>query len=169
MLSRFETIYVLNNGLITHQGEYPELLSEGLVVEETMADLESPAPAPDSDKGAELSRNPGDEVDEEEKNKQAPSDWSVYVYFFRSCGLAGVSLFFVLAAALAAERSFESKSAVPLLRLQPNLPLTVRARRLAQNVGGIDDARVDVLHRHIYRSHYRWARLALRSLPVCRP
>lgn len=135
-LSQFETIYVLNNGLITHQAGYHQLLSEGLVIEETMADLESPVSARDSDKAAEVSCNPADEVDEEDKNKQAPSDWSVYAYFFQSCGLAGVSLFFFLAAALAAERSFESKSAPPqVLRLRPCLPLTVRARRLAQNVG----------------------------------
>lgn len=120
LLPRFETIYVLSNGLITHQAGYSELLAEGLVVEETMADLEAPVSAPDSDKGAEVSHDPAGEVDEEEKNKQAPSDWSVYLYFFRSCGLLGIILFFVLAAALAAERSFESKSSPCLLHLRAN-------------------------------------------------
>ena len=107
-LSRFETIYVLNNGLITHQAGYPELLSEGLVVEETMADFESPVPSPSSDEEAGVVHNPADQVDDEEKNKRAPSDWSVYAYFFRSCGMVGMVLFFILAAVLAAERSFES-------------------------------------------------------------
>lgn len=50
-------------------------------------------------------------IDKEENNaSRAPSEWSVYGYFLKSCGIAGISLFFVLAAIMAGERSFESES-----------------------------------------------------------
>lgn len=46
----------------------------------------------------------------EAADSRAPSDWSVYSYFLQSCGVAGIALFFALAAILAGERSFESES-----------------------------------------------------------
>lgn len=46
---------------------------------------------------------------EENQASRAPSEWGVYGYFLKSCGVAGITLFFILAAVLAGERSFESK------------------------------------------------------------
>ena len=46
---------------------------------------------------------------EENQASRAPSEWGVYSYFLKSCGVAGITLFFVLAAILAGERSFESE------------------------------------------------------------
>lgn len=47
---------------------------------------------------------------EETQASRAPSEWAVYGYFLKSCGVWGITLFFVLAAVLAGERSFESES-----------------------------------------------------------
>ena len=44
----------------------------------------------------------------EDDSMQPPTDWAVYVFFLRSMGLFGASLFFILGALLAAEQSFQS-------------------------------------------------------------
>jgi hypothetical protein len=66
-------------------------------------------PEPSSSGNAQVAVLGLNKEDVETENSHAPSDWTVYSYFLRSCGLAGISLFFVLAAVLAAERSFESE------------------------------------------------------------
>lgn len=118
-LSQFDTILVVDNGTIAHKGTYEELLSSGILDEEAFSCFGSSAPkAPSIAKDAVEVTSDGKVVlknaklnDEETETRRAPSDWSVYAYFLKSCGTAGIVLFFGLAAVLAAERSFESKFA----------------------------------------------------------
>lgn len=101
---------MLNNGIITHQTGYDELLAEGIINVENMSDAsESLGKADSSSSGDGQVALINQGVDDEETvNSRSPSDFTVYWYFLKSCGLMGMSLFFVLAAILAAERSFES-------------------------------------------------------------
>jgi ATP-binding cassette, subfamily C (CFTR/MRP), member 1 len=117
LLSRFDTIVVLDNGIVTHQSTYEELLAEG-VVQETASDGNESL---GSDlKGASdvvlMPPNP-EKGDIEEGSDRAPSEWNVYGYFLKSCGVLGMCIFFAIAGSIAAMRSFESKSrALPATR-----------------------------------------------------
>lgn len=110
-LPRFETILILDKGAIAHAASYQELLAEGILNEETL----SGSAKSSSRKGVETSvdsvTGAKDAVAESAAamESRAPSDFSVYAYYLGSCGAAGMVVFFVLAAILAGERSFESR------------------------------------------------------------
>jgi hypothetical protein len=109
LLPRFDTIVVLDNGIVTHHSNYEELLAEG-VVQEVAADSNENL---GSDlKGASdtvlMPPNP-EKGDVEEGSDRAPSEWNVYGYFLKSCGVLGMCVFFAIAGSIAAMRSFESK------------------------------------------------------------
>ncbi|KAL2134935.1 hypothetical protein VTI74DRAFT_10342 [Chaetomium olivicolor] len=113
-LPRFDTIIVVNNGMIAHRGTYDELLVSGVLDEQILSRVAAPkavTSAADSievtsDGKVVLKNVPLDK--EENQASRAPSEWGVYSYFLKSCGVAGISLFFALAAILAGERSFET-------------------------------------------------------------
>ncbi|KAL2178346.1 uncharacterized protein P884DRAFT_269013 [Thermothelomyces heterothallicus CBS 202.75] len=113
-LPRFDTVLVVNNGMIAHQGTYEELLRSGALDDSILSRVAAPKAATSvadtvevtSDGKVVLKNAP---IDKEENDaSRAPSEWAVYGYFLKSCGIAGISLFFVLAAILAGERSFET-------------------------------------------------------------
>ncbi|AEO59326.1 hypothetical protein MYCTH_52715 [Thermothelomyces thermophilus ATCC 42464] len=113
-LPRFDTVLVVNNGMIAHQGTYGELLMSGALDDSILSRVAAPKAATSvgdtvevtSDGKVVLKNAP---IDKEENDaSRAPSEWAVYGYFLKSCGIAGISLFFVLAAILAGERSFET-------------------------------------------------------------
>jgi ABC-type multidrug transport system ATPase subunit len=114
-LPRFDTILVINNGMIAHQGTYDELLSSGALDDSVLSRVAAPktvtsaadAVEVTSDGKVVLKNAPLDKKENDES--RAPSEWGVYGYFLKSCGVAGITLFFVLAAILAGERSFESE------------------------------------------------------------
>ncbi|CAI4212352.1 unnamed protein product [Parascedosporium putredinis] len=110
LLPRFETIVVLDNGKVTHQDGYYELLAEGVLNEDALSSAQEAAgDGPVEGRlAADIESKPYLAEDEDAMKNQAPSDSSVYKYFFKACGSAGMALFFVLAAVLAAERSFEN-------------------------------------------------------------
>ncbi|KAK4246305.1 P-loop containing nucleoside triphosphate hydrolase protein [Corynascus novoguineensis] len=113
-LPRFDTILVVNNGMIAHQGTYDELLVNGALDDSILSRVSTPKAATSagdvvevtSDGKVVLKNAPLDK--EENQASRAPSEWAVYGYFLKSCGVAGITLFFVLAAILAGERSFET-------------------------------------------------------------
>jgi len=114
-LPRFDTILIVNNGMIAHSGTYDELLRSGTLDDQVLSRVAAPkavtsaadAVEVTSDGKVVLKNAPFDK--EENAESRAPSEWGVYGYFLKSCGVAGISLFFALAAILAGERSFESK------------------------------------------------------------
>ncbi|KAL2022218.1 hypothetical protein VTK56DRAFT_5828 [Thermocarpiscus australiensis] len=113
-LPRFDTILVVSNGIIAHRGTYEELLRSGTLDDQILSRVATPKTATNaadavevtSDGKVVLKNAPLDK--EENETSRAPSEWGVYAYFLESCGIAGISLFFVLAAILAGERSFET-------------------------------------------------------------
>jgi hypothetical protein len=114
-LPRFDTILVISNGLIAHRGTYEELLTSGGLDESLLSRVAAPKASASASDAVEVTSDgkivlkdaPLDK--EENQASRAPSEWGVYSYFLKSCGVAGITLFFVLAAILAGERSFESK------------------------------------------------------------
>ncbi|KAL2198275.1 P-loop containing nucleoside triphosphate hydrolase protein [Corynascus similis CBS 632.67] len=113
-LPRFDTILVVNNGMIAHQGTYDELLVNGALDDSILSRVSTPKAATSAGDAVEVTSDgkvvlknaPLDK--EENQASRAPSEWAVYGYFLKSCGVAGITLFFVLAAILAGERSFET-------------------------------------------------------------
>jgi hypothetical protein len=114
-LPRFDTILVISNGLIAHRGTYEELLTSGGLDESLLSRVAAPKASASAGDAVEVTTDgkivlkdaPLDK--EENQASRAPSEWGVYSYFLKSCGVAGITLFFVLAAILAGERSFESE------------------------------------------------------------
>ncbi|KAK4139084.1 P-loop containing nucleoside triphosphate hydrolase protein [Dichotomopilus funicola] len=120
-LPRFNTILLINNATITHRGTYEELLASGALDESVLPHASSGSGSPTTAKPA---ASAGDSVEvtsdgkivlknapldtEETQASRAPSEWAVYGYFLKSCGVMGITLFFVLAGVLAGERSFET-------------------------------------------------------------
>jgi hypothetical protein len=104
--------------MIAHQGTYDELLSSGALDDSVLSRVAAPkavtsaadAVEVTSDGKVVLKNAPLDQKENDES--RAPSEWGVYGYFLKSCGVAGITLFFVLAAILAGERSFESESSL---------------------------------------------------------
>lgn len=114
-LPRFDNILVVNNGMIAHSGTYDELLASGTLDDQVLSRVAAPKAAATSaadavevtsDGKVVLKNAPLDKA--ETQAERAPSEWGVYAYFLQSCGIAGIVLFFALAAILAGERSFES-------------------------------------------------------------
>lgn len=114
-LPRFDNILVVNNSIIAHQGTYDELLASGALDDQILSRVAAPKPSANATDAVEVTSDgkvvlknaPLDK--EENQASRAPSEWGVYGYFLKSCGVAGIALFFILAAVLAGERSFESK------------------------------------------------------------
>ncbi|KAL2165882.1 hypothetical protein VTG60DRAFT_3684 [Thermothelomyces hinnuleus] len=113
-LPRFDTVLVVNNGMIAHQGTYEELLMSGALDDSILSRVAAPKAATSVGDAVEVTSDgkvvlKNAPIDKEENDaSRAPSEWAVYGYFLKSCGIAGISLFFVLAAILAGERSFET-------------------------------------------------------------
>ncbi len=101
--------------MIAHSGTYDELLNSGALDDQLLSRVAAPKAGTNaadavevtSDGKVVLKNAPLDK--EENKASRAPSEWAVYGYFLKSCGVAGIVLFFALAAILAGERSFESE------------------------------------------------------------
>lgn len=104
--------------MIAHQGTYDELLVNGALDDSILSRVSTPKAATSAGDAVEVTSDgkvvlknaPLDK--EENQASRAPSEWAVYGYFLKSCGVAGITLFFVLAAILAGERSFESEFAL---------------------------------------------------------
>ncbi|KAK4168264.1 P-loop containing nucleoside triphosphate hydrolase protein, partial [Cladorrhinum sp. PSN259] len=115
-LPRFDHILLLSSGTIVHSGTYHDLLSSGALDDYILSSS--------SLSGSKKSTNAADDVEvtsdgqiilkkphldlEETETSRAPSEWSVYGYFLKSCGSVTISVFFVLAAVMAGGRSFET-------------------------------------------------------------
>lgn len=115
LLPRFNTILVVSNGMIAHRGTYDELLANGGLDDSLLSRVAAPKASASAGDAVEVTSDgkivlkdaPLDK--EENQASRAPSEWGVYSYFLKSCGVVGITLFFVLAAVLAGERSFESE------------------------------------------------------------
>jgi hypothetical protein len=111
--------------MIAHSGTYDELLASGALDDSVLSHVAAPKAATSAGDAVEVTSDgkvvlknaPLDK--EETQASRAPSEWSVYGYFLKSCGVAGISLFFALAAILAGERSFESEFYLSLLLFRP--------------------------------------------------
>ncbi|EAQ84525.1 hypothetical protein CHGG_08539 [Chaetomium globosum CBS 148.51] len=114
LLPRFNTILVVSNGMIAHRGTYDELLANGGLDDSLLSRVAAPKASASAGDAVEVTSDgkivlkdaPLDK--EENQASRAPSEWGVYSYFLKSCGVVGITLFFVLAAVLAGERSFET-------------------------------------------------------------
>lgn len=121
-------ILMVNNGMIAHRGTYDELLVSGVLDDQILSRVAAPKASDNAADTVEVTSDgkvvlKNATLDKEENEaSRAPSEWGVYSYFLKSCGVAGISLFFVLAAVLAGERSFESK--LLLCRLEEDAELT---------------------------------------------
>ncbi|GAB1316363.1 hypothetical protein MFIFM68171_06573 [Madurella fahalii] len=113
-LPRFDTILMVSNGMIAHRGTYDELLVSGVLDDQILTRVAAPKASDNAADAVEVTSDgkvvlKNATLDKEENEaSRAPSEWGVYSYFLKSCGVAGISLFFVLAAVLAGERSFET-------------------------------------------------------------
>ena len=119
-LPRFDNILLVSSATIAHFGSYHELLASGALDDYIL----SPSSFGGGG-GNKKSSNAADDVKvtsdgqiilkkphldlEETQTSRAPSEWSVYGYFLKSCGSVAISVFFVLAAVMAGGRSFESE------------------------------------------------------------
>lgn len=112
-LSRFDSIIVLDSGIVTHHGEYEDLLAEGIINDSLPGGSESTAGDLDASSAGPLDVANPEKADKEVENPRLSSEWNVYGYFLKSCGVAGMCVFFALAAAIAAGRSFESEYSLP--------------------------------------------------------
>ena len=164
-LSRFDSIIVLDSGIVTHHGEYEELLAEGVINDSLPGGSESTAGDLDAPSAGPLDVANPEKADKEVENPRLSSEWNVYGYFLKSCGVAGMCVFFALAAAIAAGRSFESEYSFPSPEAQDGTNLCSRC--LVEDVGrGLEQQHPDVLHLRLYRAQRGWRHPPLCPVPV---